>query len=588
MSKNGVKRSLTPGATYRRLLTWVVPYRMRLLTGFLAGMLYSMANGGFVWVIKGGMQEVFHPQDVDGTAFIVVVALCFPAVGLLRGVADFFASYYFRWVGHRVVMDLRNAVFFHIHDMSVSYFSESRTGELISRTTNDTMLIERAVSTTISDLAKQPLTLIFMVVWVFIVDARLAVISIVVFPICILPIAVFGRRVRRYSKEAQERIADVISILQESVAGARIVKAFGMEEYEVGRFKVQTKAFFGRTMRVAKANAIVEPIIVFIASVGVAFLMAYVKASKMPIDEFFAFVAAYFMMYEPVKKLSKIHIHIQQSSAAADRIFEVLDTASTVTNKPGALDLDESITRIVFDQVRFSYGEDPVIENVSFEVSSGDKIAFVGSSGAGKTTLVNLLPRFYDVAEGAILVNGHDIRDVTLSSLRKQIGLVTQDTFLFNDTVANNIAYGSSEARRDAIEDAARRSHAHEFIEAMPDGYDTVIGERGVRLSGGQRQRLSIARAILRNPPILILDEATSALDTESERMVQAALDELITGRTVFAIAHRLSTISNCDRIIVMDGGHVVETGTHSELLAMGGAYKKLYDMQFDTDGVSG
>ncbi len=588
MPKNGVKTDLKPDATYRRLLAWVVPYRMRLLSGFVAGTLYSLANGAFVWVIKGGMHEVFSPDETGfSSAFIIVVALCFPAVGLLRGAADFLATYCFRWVGHRVVMDLRNAVFFHIHDMSVSYFSKSRTGELISRTTNDTMLIERAVSTTISDLAKQPLTLIFMVVWVFVVDPKLAVISLIVFPICIVPVGIFGRRVRRYSKQAQERIADVISILQESVAGARIVKAFGMEEYEVGRFKAQTKAFFGRTMRVAKATAIVEPIIVFIASMGIALLLVYVRSAKMPVDEFFAFVAAYFMMYEPVKKLSKIHVHIQQSSAAADRIFEVLDTASTVTDKPGASELNESISEIAFDHVRFSYGDEPVIEDVSFEVSSGDKIAFVGSSGAGKTTLVNLLPRFYDVTDGAILVNGHDLRDVTLSSLRKQIGLVTQDTFLFNDTVANNIAYGSSDAQRDAIEDAARRSYAHDFITAMPDGYDTVIGERGVRLSGGQRQRLSIARAILRNPPILILDEATSALDTESERMVQAALDELITGRTVFAIAHRLSTISNCDRIIVLDGGHVAETGTHAELLAMGGAYKRLYDMQFDVGGAS-
>ncbi len=567
--------------TYRRLIAWVAPYKWRLAVGVLSGMLFALANLGFVWVVKGGVREVFHPGDESGP-FLLLVALLFPLVAILRGAADFLATYLINWVGHRVVSDLRDALFDHLHGLSVDYFSNSRTGEIISRTTNDTMAIERAVAAVLADLAKQPLTLVAMVVSVFAVDAQLAAVSVVLFPLCVVPIAVFGRRVRRYSRQAQERIADVVSILQETVAGVRIVKAFGMEAYESARFREQTRAFFGRIMRVARANALLEPIVVTIAAVGVSLLLGYVRAVRMPIDQFFAFITAYFMMYEPVKKLSKIHVHIQQSSASADRIFEILDTPGTVKDAPDARLLEPPVTGIEFERVRFGYEDAVVIDEVNLRVAPGEKVALVGGSGAGKTTLVNLLPRFYDVTGGCIRINGVDVRQWTQASLRRQIGLVTQDTFLFNDTVANNIAYGSTGCARAKIEEAARRAHAHDFILRMPAGYDTVIGERGVRLSGGERQRLSIARAILRDPPILILDEATSALDSESERMVQQALDELIAGRTVFAIAHRLSTIANCNRIVVLDRGRVIEEGTHAELIARAGAYKRLYDMQFE------
>ena len=568
--------------TYMRVLRWVRPYWKRLLLGLFFGLIYSAANGAMVWVIRGGIGHVFRPSGDNLSSFLAIVAVSFPGVAVARGVADYLATYYVHWVGHRVVTDMRNALFRHLHDLSVAYFSTSRTGEIISRTMHDTMMIERAVSTVVADVAKQPLTLVFMVVSVFFLDPRLAAVSMVLFPLCIIPVGLFGRRVRRYSRQAQQRIADVVSILNESVAGVRIVKAFGMEAYERRRFEEQTGAFFGRIMRVARATAAVEPVIVLIAAVGVTLLLVYVRVTNMPIDDFFAFIAAYFMMYEPVKKLSRIHVRVQQSSASADRIFEVLDTPCTVTDREGAVDLSGPITSVAFDNVSFSYGDETVLKDISLKVRAGEKLAFVGSSGAGKTTLVNLLPRFYDVTGGRILVNGVDIRDLTLTSLRARIGLVTQETFLFNDTVANNIAYGCVDADRGTVESAARQSHAHDFIMGLPKGYDTVIGERGVRLSGGQRQRISIARAILRNPPVLILDEATSALDTESERMVQAALDELIEGRTVLAIAHRLSTIINCDRIIVLSGGRIVEEGNHGELLAKGGAYKRLYDMQFE------
>lgn len=564
---------------YQRLLRYAYPYVPRLIAGLLFGLLFALCNGGLVWVIRGGFREVFNPEHMSLVS-VTAVALFFPLVGLVRGITDFLARYCIRWVGNRVVMDLRNEMFGHIHELSVSYFSKSRTGELISRVSNDTMLIERAVSTVLSDLVKQPPTLVAMIVWVFIVDAKLALVSLVVFPVCILPIAAFGRKVRRYSRQSQEKIADFISILQETVSGVRIVKAFGTEKYETKRFVEQSRAFFGRIMRVTKASIIVEPIVVFIATVGVAVVLIYVRAVEMKIHDFVTFAAALFMMYEPIKKLSKVHMYIQQSSAAVDRIFEVLDTRSTVKERSDAVDFSEDIRGLFFENVSFSYGEELVLKNITFSVRTGERIAIVGGSGVGKTTLVNLLPRFFDVTNGKILLNDIDIRDMTLKSLRSQIGLVTQETFLFNDTVANNISYGASNATRESIEKAAQRAYAHEFIMKMPDGYETIVGERGVRLSGGQRQRLSIARAVLRNPPILILDEATSALDTESERMVQAALNELITGRTVFAIAHRLSTIANCDKIIVLDKGRIVEHGTHEDLYNAGGRYRSLCNMQ--------
>jgi subfamily B ATP-binding cassette protein MsbA len=394
--------------------------------------------------------------------------------------------------------------------------------------------------------------------------------------------------VRRFAKEGQQKIADLMSTLQETVTGVRIVKAFGMEQYEIGKFRDQCRAVFHRAIRVTRAKASVEPIIVFISVVGMSLVLIYARWSSMPQESFVAFLAALVAMYDPVKKLSRIHVSIQQSSGAADRIFELLDTEVTVKEQPQAKAFDEPVKTVTFDHVSFAYDETPVLQDVSFTVNAGQCIALVGSSGSGKSTMVGLLPRFFDVTGGKVLINGNDIRTLTIASLRKQIGIVTQETFLFNDTVANNIAYGQTDASRSAIEEAARRARAHDFIEAMPERYDTVIGERGVRLSGGQCQRLSIARAILRNPPILILDEATSALDTESERQVQAALNELMAGRTVFAIAHRLSTVTHADLILVLDKGRIAETGSHQELLQRGGLYKYYYDLQFaDSNGVT-
>jgi subfamily B ATP-binding cassette protein MsbA len=370
--------------------------------------------------------------------------------------------------------------------------------------------------------------------------------------------------------------------MQETLVGIRIVKAFGMEQYEIGRFSEQCGHFFNRIMRVARDKAIIEPLIVFVSVIGLALVLVYAGWTKMPAENFITFAIAMIALYEPVKKLSKVHLNIQQTSASADRIFEILDAPIMIFDSSNAVALEGPVESICFDKVSFAYDSAPVLRNISLAVQAGERVAIVGSSGAGKTTLVNLIPRFYDVSAGTLAINGTDIRKFTVQSLRSIIGMVTQETILFNDTVAANIAYGHAEASRAALEEAARRAHAHEFIQQMPEGYETVIGERGVRLSGGQCQRLAIARAILRNPPILILDEATSALDTESERLVQAALDDLMQGRTVFAIAHRLSTIMHCDKIIVLENGGIVEMGAHEKLLELNGVYRRLYDLQFN------
>lgn len=567
-------------ATYRRLFRYVYPYFPRLLLGAVFGILFAGSTTGMLAALKDTIARIFDPGAMSLKATLAVAALM-PAFAVIRGIGYYLSTYFIEWVGNRVVMDLRVQTFGHLQELSLMYFTGSRTGELISRTTNDTMMVERAVSTVLSDLIREPFTLIGMVGFIIWLDPKLALISLVVFPISVLPVALFGRRVRKFTREGQQKLADLVSTLQEALAGVRIVKGFGMEDYERRRFNASARSVFSRTMRVTRARASVEPIIVFISVVGLSLVLLYARLTHMTVDSFLAFAAALVALYDPVKKLSKVQMSIQQSSAAAERIFEVMDAEITVKDAPGAGEFDEPVREVRFENVSFAYDTAPVLDRIHLAVTAGQLVAIVGSSGAGKSTLVSLLPRFYDVSSGRLLINGRDVREFTLKSLRRRIGIVTQETFLFNDTVAANIAYGTADAPRAAVEEAARRAHAHDFIREMPEGYDTVIGERGVRLSGGQCQRLAIARAILRNPPILILDEATSALDTESERQVQAALEDLMAGRTVFAIAHRLSTIMHAHRIVVLDKGAIVEEGAHKELLERGGLYKYLYDLQF-------
>ncbi len=568
---------------FARLAQFALPYAPRLLLGTVFGMLFAGSTTGMLFALKRILAAIFgqgHMSTLSLSTTLAIAALL-PAFAGLRGIGYYFSVYFIEWVGHRVVLDLRSKAFAHIHDLSLGFFTTSRTGELISRVTNDTMLVESAVSNVLGDLVRQPFVILGMVGFLLWLNAGLAAVSLVLFPICLVPVTLFGRRVRRFAKERQEKLADMVSILQETITGVRVVKAFGMEEYERGRFGERAKTVFSRSMRVTRSKAAMDPIIVFISAIGIALVLLYTRMAEMTVDEFFTFGAAVIALYEPVKNLSRINIVVQQSSAAAERIFEILDTPIEVREAADAVTLTGPVQAISFDHVSFAYDTEPVLNDITLDVAAGQRIAIVGSSGAGKSTLVSLLPRFYDTTSGAIRINGQDLRTFTLASLRSQMGLVTQETILFNDTVAANIAYGQAHATQARIEEAARRAHAHDFILQMEQGYDTMIGERGVRLSGGQCQRLAIARAILRNPPILILDEATSALDTESERAVQAALDELMAGRTVFAIAHRLSTIIRSDRILVLDKGRIAEQGAHQELLARGGLYKYLYDLQF-------
>jgi len=564
--------------TYKRLIAYARPYIWRLVVGSIFGIIFGFSIAGLLLGAKEVLKQVFQ-----NAAFyqVVLVALVLPLVALVRSIGQFLSDYYIQWVGNRVVMDLRIRTFAHLQDLSVRFFTKSKTGELMSRTINDSMMVERAVSVVLGDLVKEPFAFLGAVGFLFWLDPLLAFASLVLFPVCIIPIALFGRRVRRYSRHGQERLASLVSIMQETLVGIRIVKAFGMEQYEIGRFSEQCDHFFNRIMRVARDKAIIEPLIVFVSVIGLALVLVYARWMKMPAENFITFAIAMIALYEPVKKLSKVHLNIQQTSASADRIFEILDTPVLIFDRPDAVDLKGDLESICFEDVSFAYDDAPVLRNISLKVHAGERVAIVGGSGAGKTTLVNLIPRFYDVSAGALTINGTDVRKFTVQSLRSMIGMVTQETILFNDTVAANIAYGHAEASRAAIEEAACRANAHEFIQQLASGYETVIGERGLRLSGGQCQRLAIARAILRNPPILILDEATSALDTESERLVQAALDALMQGRTVFAIAHRLSTIMHCDKIIVLENGGIVELGAHDELLKLNGVYRRLYDLQF-------
>ncbi len=503
---------------------------------------------------------------------------------ILNSAAVFGSIFFLQWVGQRVVMDLRIRFFAHLQRLPVAFYNVSRTGDMISRTIADTQLLQQTVASTITDLVRQPVMLIMVLTYIIYTEWRLALFSVFLVPIVVIPIQIIGRKVRRVSREGQKRLADLTSVMQEALSGVVVVKAFGQEAREERRFSKQCYGFFQRIMSATKAKAFNDPITHILGGMGGIGVLVYALIAHKPIEDCVIFACAIWALYEPLKKLGRISMEIQQSAAAADRVFEILDTPVTVKNRPDASELDEDLRELVFDNVAFSYQEDgerPVFTSLNLRIPAGQSLAVVGPSGCGKTTLISLLLRFFDVTGGSIRFNDTDIRDCTVESLRSHMGLVMQETFLFADTVAANIAYGAPDSTAEQIEDAARRANAHDFITELPQGYDTILGERGAGLSGGQRQRLAIARAILRQPPILILDEATSALDTQSERMVQADIDRLMGRYTVIVIAHRLSTIAKCDRIAVLGDGGVLEYGTHEELHAAQGLYRELHDLQF-------
>jgi subfamily B ATP-binding cassette protein MsbA len=549
----------------------------------VVGMLvYAVGSAGLAWLIKPIFDNVLpKQQDVSLIAWGIV------AVYLLKGIGSYVSSYLMADVGQRVVMDLRNDLYRHILGQSAGFFAQGATGRLLSRISNDVGQVQQAVSETAGDLARETLSLVGFACLLLYYDARLTLVCMTGAPLIVYPLARLGQRVRRTTRRSQEALEHLSHLSAEAFTGHRIVKAFGTEKHEADKFIRAGYHLFRTNMKVTAALSTLPPLMELIGGLGMAAALVYGSAqiadNRLTTGQFALFISTLFLMYGPAKKLSRVNANLQQAIAASERIFELLDTHSEVKEKPGAGPLTPFQHAIEFKEVGFGYDDGPgrILRGVSFTVRAGQMVAIVGRSGAGKTTLVNLLPRFYDVSSGSILVDGADIRDVSLTSLRKQIGIVTQDTVLFDDSVATNIAYGSPHATRQEIEAAARAANAHDFIAGLPRAYETMIGERGQRLSGGQRQRLAIARALLKNAPILVLDEATSSLDTESELLVQEALANLMLNRTSFVIAHRLSTIRRADAIIVLERGRVVEIGRHDELLARpDGTYATLYQLQ--------
>jgi subfamily B ATP-binding cassette protein MsbA len=577
---------------FHRLLGYARPYRGRFVAALLAMMMYAVAAATLALLIKPLTDKIL-PQRVDAFFWGFPIDLKTWGIAVLvvyffKGLGAYFSAYLMTDIGQRVVRDLRNELFGHILKQSAGFFGRRTSGQLMSHMTNDVNQVQNAVSETVGDLIREGLALLGYTVALFYLDYRLALVVVTGTPVVVYPLVRLGQRIRRTSRRSQEQQEHLSHVTAEAFTGHRIVKAFGAEGHESSRFRRAADRLYRTNLKVTSTVAVLPPFMEFLGGVAVVGLIWYgshnIAAGRITQGDFMAFVVVAFLIYAPIKRLSRVNTNLQQAIAAAERIFEVLDTHSEVAERPDAKTLQPLKQSIEYRNVSFAYQDNSskyVLRDVSFPVAAGQMIAIVGLSGAGKTTLVNLLPRFYDVTSGAVLIDGVDIRDVTLRSLRANIGIVTQETVLFDDSIGANIAYGSPGASQPEIEAAARAAHAHEFIAELPEAYETRIGERGQLLSGGQRQRLAIARALLKNSPILILDEATSSLDAESERLVQEALANLMRNRTSFVIAHRLSTVRRADKIIAFEAGRVAEIGRHDELLARAdGVYAKLYALQ--------
>ena len=569
--------------SYKRLLRFILPYRKRLVVAVICMIFSGLSNVVVPWLIKDVIDKVLANKDVFTLNLIVIGIL---VLFFARGFFYFGQRYLMSYVGQKIVNDIREALYRHLQTLSLSYFDKRKTGNIMSNLTNDVTALQTAIAANLISFVQEAVILVGSLASMFYLYWKLTLLTLVIVPLVVFTIRFFGSRLRKAGHKVQGKMADITALLEEAISGIRIIRSFNRESFEIKRFVYQNDSNFWALMATTRLTAMLTPFIQFFAAIAVTGIIWYggmsVIDGQMTAGELIAFLIYAINLANPVRRISEIYGDIQKSLAAADRVFETLDTEPDVKEKDGAIALPAVQGHISFNHVDFSYdAEHPALIDFNLEVNPGEAVALVGPSGAGKSTVANLLPRFYDINGGSLTIDGVDIRDVTFSSLRSQIGLVPQETMLFNATIRENILYGRLDATEDEIIAAAKAANAHDFIMQMPHGYDTIVGDRGSALSGGQRQRIAIARAILKDPRILILDEATSALDTESEKIVQAALERLMEGRTSVVIAHRLSTVRDANKIVVIDHGRIVEEGTHAELLERGGLYAHLYAVQF-------
>jgi subfamily B ATP-binding cassette protein MsbA len=602
----------------KKLWGFVRPYRGRFFLGLLCGIFYGLTNGLLLGAAKVVIDLIFSgstnfPEQLekaphwirplthrlasvlpdfpapvaDDTLRWLLIIGVIPAIMLVRITLAYLTIYLTNWSAMHAIADIRTKLFGHLQNLSLGFFNRASTGDLIARITNDTVVLYGIIGNSFASMVRDPVTILCLIGYQMAIQPKLTLVSVIVFPVCLVPIIIYGRKVRKSARAVQEYNAALTNLMHESFTGNRVIKAYNLEATVIEQFRVTTQKYVGQLMRVIRANEIPSQLMEFFGATGLALVFLFVE--QMPREQqpkasdFFTFVLSIVMVYPPIKSLTRLHNQLHQARAASERVFQMLALKNTVPEPAQPKMLHASHADIEFQNLDFSYGEKPVLHHINLTVKAGQLVALVGASGSGKTTLANLLLRFYDPVQGTIKIGGVDLREVTTRDLRNQIAVVAQENILFNDTVRRNIELGRLGATNEEIIAAAKHAYAYDFITQKPEGFDAVIGEKGVSLSGGQRQRLAIARAVLKNAPILVLDEATSALDTESERAVQSALDELMKGRTTICIAHRLSTILHADLIVVLDQGRIVETGKHAELIQRGGIYQKLYELQFQS-----